>query len=268
MPTPPSDRQRILTQIAEMAVVALRDLWRRASLVPDIDFAAFLIEAFPEAVDPYAALAAEVAAEWYAETVSVNKAFVSLPGALPLREQMLKSAQWALGGDGTVALDRMSGTAQRAVFDSARETTLYNVEREPGSTWARYASANACAFCALMATRGQVYASKKSALRVVGRGKDFSTNFNADGSRKAGGQAGGVKTRGRRAVGEKYHDDCHCVAVEVRPGGSYEPPPHVENFARAYRDAFDAVPNGTAYDKQNSVLKAVLSNMRTDLGTH
>ena len=162
----------------------------------------------------------------------------------------------------------MSGTLQRAIFNGARETTVLNVESEQGSKWVRYASPNACAFCAVMATRQPVYNSEHSALRVVGRGKAFATNFNPDGSRKSGGQAKGVKLRGTQKLGEKYHDDCHCVAVEVRPGDTYDPPEHIRQWQQSYQDAFDAVPEGTPYDNKNSILKAVLSNMRTDLGSH
>lgn len=264
--TTPSERQRILAHVAKLADVALKDLWAKVSTLSDVDFAAYIVAAFPDLIDPYAALAADVATQWYDETPS-DSTYVASPGPMPALERLTTSAQWALGADGIKALDRLSGTAQRAVFDSARDTTLYNVDREPGSTWARHASANACAFCVLMATRGAVYASKTSALRVVGRGKDFSTNFNADGTRKAGGQAKGIKLRGARKAGQKFHDDCHCVAIEVRPGGSYKPAPYVKDWKRAYKDAFDAVPDGMAYDSDNSVLKAVLSHMRTDLGS-
>jgi hypothetical protein len=224
-------------------------------------------QAFPELVDPFAAMAADLAATWYDETPSPTS-YIATPAVLPDPEKLASSVDWALGADGRDAVQRMQGTAQRAIYDSARDTIAYNAGQEPGSKWARYASANACAFCALMATRENVYASEHSALYVVGRGKDFSQNFNADGTRKAGGQAGGVKLRGAQKLGDKYHDSCRCVAVEVRPGGSYEPPPYVQDWKQSYDKAFAAVPYGTPYDKNNSILKAVLSNMRTDLGLH
>jgi hypothetical protein len=267
MPVSPAERQYILTQVNTLASEQISLLWDHAEALTDIDFAAFVRQAFPEVVTPFAATAADLAATWYDESPSPTN-YIAKPGALPDPKQLESSADWALGADGREAVGRMQGTAQRAIFDSARDTIVSNVESESGSKWVRYASANACAFCALMATREAIYVSEHSALRVVGRGKDFSHNFNADGTRKAGGQAGGVKLRGTQKLGDKYHDDCHCVAVEVRPGGRYEPPAHVRDWKRAYQDAFDAVPDGTPYDNKNSVLKAVLSNMRSDLESH
>lgn len=267
MTVSPAERQYILSQVNILAGEQISQLWNQAETLADIDFAAFIKRAFPEVVTPFAATAADLAATWYDESSSPTN-YIAKPGALPDLDKLESSAGWALGADGRDAVARMQGTAQRAIYDSARDTIVSNAQSESGSTWARYASANACAFCALMATRENVYASAHSAVRVVGRGKDFSTNFNADGTRKSGGQAGGVKLRGTQQFGEKYHDDCHCVAVEVRPGGTYEPPAHVQDWKQAYDKAFAAVPDGTPYDQKNSVLKAVLSNMRSDLESH
>ena len=261
----PVERQNLLADLSSVAIRDLVELWRRAT-VADVDFAQFLIDAYPEIAVSYAEVAADLAADWY-EQSAPDLPYQAVTAGPPPVDVLQKSTQWALGADGDKALSRLSGTLQRSVFDGARRTTLVNVERE-GSKWVRYASANACAFCALLATRSAVYTSKQSATRVVGQGKDISTNFDASGKRKSGGQARGIKTRGSRKIGEKYHDHCHCVAVEVRPGRRYTPPPHVQEFKRAYKDAFDAVPDGMAYDSNNSVLKAVLSNMRSDLGSH
>jgi len=263
----PAERQYILSQVNVLAAEQISLLWNHAEALTDINFAAYVKQAFPDVVTPFAVTAADLAANWYDETPSPTS-YIAKPGPLPDLKQLESSADWALTADGRDAVARMQGTTQRAIFDSARDTTVANAQSERGSTWARHASANACAFCALMATRENVYASEHSALHVVGRGKDFSHNLNADGTRKAGGQAGGVKLRGAQKLGAKYHDNCHCVAIEVRPGGSYEPPSYVQDWKRAYQDAFDAVPEGTPYDKQNSILKAVLSNMRSDLGSH
>lgn len=266
--TSPTERQRILSDLAKLGIRDLVGVWRRAALA-DTDFAALILAAFPEIATAYAQMAADLAADWYSESAP-NLPYVPVTAPLLDRSVLEKSVEWALGGNGDVALNRMSGTLQRTVFGGARDTIAYNVDSEAGSKWVRHASANACAFCALLASRSTdaPYRSKHSATRVVGRGKAVSTNFNADGTRKAGGQAQGVKLRGSRKLGEKFHDNCHCIAVEIRPGASYDPPSYVEDWQRAYKDAFDAVPNGMAYDSNNSVLKAVLANMRTDLGSH
>jgi hypothetical protein len=259
----PKERQYVLGQVTKLAAEQLTQLWNQAAALSDIDFAAFVTQAFPELVDPYAAMAADLAATWYDESPSTTN-YTATSGPLPVAEQLTSSAAWALGADGMQALDRMQGTLQRAINDSARDTIVHNSYLEPKSRWVRHASANACEFCKMLATRTEsgLYSSENAALRVVGRGKDFSTNFDAEGNRKAGGQAKGVKTRGARQLGEKYHDHCHCVAVEIRPGQSYTPPPYVEQWRSDYSKAFAAVPDGTPYDDQNSVLKAVLSEWR------
>lgn len=265
MPVSPSERQLILGQVNTLAAQDLLRLWRAAEALSSTEFAQFVIDGFPAIADPYAAMAADLAADWYDDSAP-DLPYTAIPTGMPDVNALNESTSWALGATGEAALARLSGTLQRAVYNSARDTIYSNTAREPGSKWVRYASANACAFCALLATRGQVYASKQSALRVVGRGRDVSTNYNADGTRKSGGQAQGVKTRGSRPLGEKYHDHCHCVAVEVRPGGSYSQPAHIQDFDRAYKKAFADLPVGTPYDKNNSVLKAVLADMRQDLG--
>lgn len=256
----PAERQSLLSDLSTVAIRDLVELWRRA-LVVDVDFARFLVDAFPEIATTYADVAGSLAADWY-EQSAPNLAYVAHPAAAPSKEALTKSVEWALGADGDQALDRMAGTLQRTVFNGARETILANVEAE-GARWARYASANACEFCKLLATRSgnALYTSKESALRVVGRGKVFSSNFRTDGTRKQGGQAKGIKTRGPRDVGEKYHDHCRCVAVEVRPGHSYDPPSYVEQWQKRYEDAWDAVPDGTSY-ANNGVLRAVLAEWR------
>lgn len=262
----PVERQRTLADLATLAIRDLVQVWRRAAQT-DTDFAALILAAFPEIADGYATMAGALAADWYIESAP-DLPYSPTTAPPPDAVALTKSTQWALGADGDEALNRLSGTLQRAVFNGARDTIVSNVESEPGARWARYASPNACAFCAVMATREAVYSSAHSAIRVVGRGKAFATNFNPDGSRKSGGQAKGVKLRGTQKLGEKYHDHCHCVAVEIRPGARYNPPEHIKQWQQAYRDAFDAVPEGMPYDSKNSVLKAVLSNMRSDLGSH
>ncbi|MUL47596.1 hypothetical protein FZI85_25105 [Mycobacterium sp. CBMA293] len=144
-----------------------------------------------------------------------------------------------------------------------------------GTRWARYASSNACGFCRVMATRGAVYRSDESATRVGGRSIDLSlgdrrqlhqgqgftpmselnpvaidqalerrSNYVSQReAAKAGKAIGDKKTRalrGNRKYGDKFHDHCHCIAVAVRPGSSYEPPDYVQQWEKDYQDAVGA----------------------------
>lgn len=258
-----------MSALTREASADLNALWAKADALASKEFAAYMIEAFPDLATEYAALAAEVAAAWYAESLSTTL-FVPVPGPLPAAEALTKSAQWALGGSGMIGLDRLQGTLQRSTWDAARQTIFTNTDEE-GGRWARHASANACAFCALMASRGAVYTSEEAALKVVGRGKEMSL---ADRRARAAGRtrvnghtaAGGMKTRGTQALGDKYHDFCHCIAIEERPGQKYEPPDYVQKWDEAYILASRETKKKGRYGAIDT--KAVLAHMRENLGSH
>lgn len=163
------------------------------------------MDAFPELVAPYEAVAADLAATWF-ELSAPESSYIAVTAPPVPVEKLATSAEWALGAPGDEAVNRLEGTLQRAVNDGARETTLLNVERT-NSRWARYASANACAFCRLVATRGAVYRSSDTA-------------------------------------GKAYHDHCHCVAVEVREGQTYSPPEYVQAWEDEYIAARKAAGSG------------------------
>lgn len=265
----PGERQYILAQIGRTAAADLDALWRQAEVLPSSEFAAWVIEAFPTLADPYAAVAADAAATWYGESPGPS-GYVPIVGPLPEVAQLTASATWALGADGLIGRDRLQGTLQRAVWDSARSTVLANVDAESGSSWARHASSNACAFCALMASRGAAYNSKAAAESVVGRGKEMSLGdrrARAAGQTRVNGHtaAGGIRERGVRKLGDKYHDHCHCIAVEVRPGQTYQPPEYVQKWDEAYIAASRETPKVGKYDAIDP--KAVLAHMRESLGS-
>lgn len=171
-----------------------------------------------------------------------------------------------------LALKRLSGGLQRIVADADRDTVELSGEMDPGEVrFARHASANACAFCALLATRGAVYHSEESALGVVGRGKDMSLaerRARASGNplpRRGRRTAGGIKARGTRALGEKYHDHCHCIAVPVHEGDEYEPPEYVNEWEQAY---IDASVNNSTKGKYGAIdLNTTLAEMRKTLSS-
>lgn len=209
MATSPTERQSVLADLATLGIRDLVEVWRKASQTAT-DFAALILAAFPEIASGYAGMAADLAADWYTEA-DPSLSYVPTTAAPPDASMLTQSTQWALGADGDEALNRMSGTMQRAVFNGARDTTLGNVKQEKGAKWARYASANACEFCRLMAIRGAVFLSQKS------------------GSFKA-------------------HDKCHCVAVEVRPGANYEPPSYISDWDDQYTQARSDAKSHSAKD--------------------
>lgn len=257
MAVSPGERKQLLGQLSALAGEDLDKLWRIAGSLSQGEFARFILDAFPELVDQYASVASTLAADWYEQTAPGS---LYRPVDAPLTPQtaLQSSAQWALNTTtGSDALALLAGTLQRAIFNGARDTTALNVERERGARWARHASANACPFCKMLATRGAVYASESSASRVGGRGKEMSAadrrdraagrtrRSNTQGNAQGQFLAGGIKARGNQALGKSFHDNCHCVAIEVRPGGpSYQPAPYVERWEREYQDARRAAKKG------------------------
>lgn len=200
MAVSPEERQFLLSQVNRLAVKDLQTLWARAARLSDVEFAAFVVEAFPAVVDPYVATAGELAATWFEQSgpASTYRAVTAppVPG-----ERLTESARWALGAKGDQGLKRLQGTTQRAVFDGARNTTLLNVERTK-SRWARHARADACAFCRLLATR-----------------------------------TGNYLYRSRDTSATKVHDDCHCLPIEVFNPDDYVLTDHAQQWEDEYLKA-------------------------------
>lgn len=112
--------------------------------------------------------------------------------------------------------ERVTATVERHIRQVDRETiveTANSSAEEIG--WARVLSgAENCAFCAMLASRGPVYRSDKSALSVVGDRRG--------------------RTRGSRDLGERYHDHCDCDAVLVREGQDWAGREEFERLQRMW----------------------------------
>lgn len=183
-------------------------LWAAAEALTDVDFARFVIDGFPDVIDPWISLASTLSAAWFEESVPVP---AILADPVPL-ERLQTSTQWALGADGDKALGRLTHTTQRAVYDGARDTTLVNVERN-NIRWARDARADACSFCRLLATRTDQYLYKS-----------------------------------RDTAATKVHDDCRCLPIEVPNPDLYELPEHVQAWEDEYRKAVANAGTGQTRD--------------------
>jgi hypothetical protein len=198
MPVTAAERRFVLDSLVGLAEADIRKLWKAAEMQTEVAFAAYMAQAFPQIVDPYYRLAAEVSATFYGLD-HPRDGYTPVTAPLLPREKLVSSAQWALGGNGVAAIDRMAGTAQRAIYDGDRSTTALNAENNK-QRYVRVARANACAFCRLLASRsasgdiGLTYLSEKSATTVVGRNG---------------------RTRGTQSIGDPYHDHCHCIAQAI-----------------------------------------------------
>lgn len=246
----PVEVRAILGELDRRLSAELARFWHRLAETSTSEFRDLVIAAYPELVTPYVSAAADLGAVWYDSQPSTNPRFTATPSELPPVEKLQSSASWALAvGNGEQAIALLSGAAERALFDGLRDTVVDNATREPGARWARHASANACGFCRMLATRhvgenATFYSSEAAAGRVVGRGKEMSAADRRDRAagrtRRSGdgvkGQflAGGRRARGNADLGSKYHDNCHCVATMIRPGQTYSPPSYVERWNDEY----------------------------------
>ena len=296
MPSPAevANFQQLLATLSGKAVAAVTALWNTLQdLDTDTRWKA-LETAFPAVVDPFLSASGTLAAEWYASLDPTAACAVEIAPPIP-KGALAANANWALTQIDVISA--LAGSVERQVFNQSRETLLSNVERE-GVKWARYASANACEFCRMLATRGAVYASEAAAGRVVGRGKDLTlgerrmrrsnlglpwrprftspaewgpepaideTAVSLGGRKRRGKRgrflAGGSgQTRGNQKLGEAYHDNCHCLPVPVRDGQSYEPPDYALGWEQDYIDAQDET---TTKGEFNAIdVDKVLNNMR------
>jgi len=232
--------QGVLARIAHAADVLVARMYQGSGS----DFDA-LVDSYAPVLKPFLMAAANVTAEWYHQLSPGSGFPVGLP-PLPPDEQLQANARWAIGetlpatnGDedvfGSLSMDpadRLRGTTERHVYDASRTTVVYNADRE-NVRYARQARPDACAFCRLLAQRDNLYRTEKSATMVVGlRGKP----------------------RGGRPLGKQYHDNCHCVAVPVRPGTVYHPPEYVDDWVEQYKRAYK--------DPDTRTFKDIVNHMR------
>ena len=194
------------------------------------DFEALSPEAFAMDVAAvgydYASMAASAGADFYSEIRHDaglrGYTAKSVPEFSSAKARAL--ARWSIGPlyadpDLEAAESRLRGGMQRLVADADRATVAANAERDPARVrWYRAASAKACAFCAMLATRSAVYRSSASALRS--------------------------------------HSHCRCLAVPVFPGESANLPSHYADFAQEYISAREAVTAGGKAMTSRNILAA------------
>ncbi|MFE7717494.1 hypothetical protein ACFU44_00405 [Nocardia rhizosphaerihabitans] len=212
----PVDFQQQLSELNTVMVGELEDVWKVGQDEDSSTFRQFVSDAYPQVVTPYSGIASDLAADYYGSYAPVGSTYVPVVAPPPPLEKLTVSSSWALSQGSPFSA--LVGSAQRTLFGSARTTVELNADLDPQGGYARYASANACRFCQMLATRGAVYASEKAATKVSGRGR---TDY----------------IRGSQKHGEKFHDWCRCIAVPVRPGRHYEPPPYVEQWSADYEQA-------------------------------
>ena len=203
----------------DVVALAHADLtaWWAELDVSDARAATAALESFmADLVAAYGEVAAGLAADFYddlreqAPAANAFRARLADPAPVP---QIEAAARWAtgplFGGDGpNAARDHAAGAVQRLVQQAGRDTIAENAARDPARPgWARSLRGKGCAFCRLLAGRGAVYASARSA-----------------GEHK------------------KFHDHCKCVATPVWPGQGL--PYDADALEREYARAREAAGSG------------------------
>lgn len=185
--------QGLLKRLSSSAASDVTAMWDSTDTFTEVE------ELYPPLADRYTAAAGTLAAQWYYD-LNPDIPFETRVADLPDAGQLRASVGWAYTQSDTVRA--LIGATERHMFGTARQTVVQNAVRE-NVRFARYASANACAWCQVLATNPARYRTEEAA--VAG------------------------------------HDGCNCMAVPVREGTDWTPPAYVAEWEQQYADARDAV---------------------------
>lgn len=283
---PYSAVQGYSSALDQLSVAALADL---RGLLSSLDgesperIQRVLFEAFPEVFNPYAAATSAVSASFYEEVralAGVSGSFtasslstVEAPRWNSLVGWGARGSLFERGGQALV-FSLLSGGLTQILTEMAADTTIGNAALDTATMgYQRVPSPGCCAFCGLLASRGADYGSAEAAGTVVGRGMPVSRNYNGDGKRVRGGQAKGIRPRGSRQLGERFHDFCRCSIVPVNEGNYVQMQDDADAYYNAYAGARDKVSGFReaggykGYGDQKQSMKMILAEMRQSLGT-
>lgn len=166
-------------RVVELARQDLQDFWNLLDLSNPELVRDELLAFVPALVQQYGDVAATAAAEWYEElrSVAVGGKYQAVTASGADLEAVAGSVRYAVGNvfDGAPdqALALINGSVQRLVQYSGRETIARNVSADRSRPrYARVPQGVTCAWCSMLASRGFVYHSKKSAGEIDGHFHD------------------------------------------------------------------------------------------------
>lgn len=166
--------------IAMMLERDMRRIWPQLRTAAPATIRDTLLDLAPQLADRYGAMSATMGAEWFEATTGrpAQLAPLTAPAAVQA------SVRYGAGGFWTVqreaAFEAIRTYTVRHSLQPGRSTVAVSAGRNR-MRYARAPEAGACAWCLMLASRGAVYYSSKSA-----------------------GDTG-------RGVGDDFHDDCNCV---------------------------------------------------------
>lgn len=243
--------QSVIDGLSTVATAQIRNLLLELDDPNPIAFRDALLATYPELMAPYMSAAGEVAAQWYTElrdSAGIRTAFAAIPAENAPQRQLESGLRYSLSPlfqpqkfIGSDVLSLLAGFSQKMIANAGRETISGNAFKDPTRVaYARIPRAGCCSFCAMLASRGAVYKSEQT--------------------------AGGI--------GNRYHDNCRCVATPVFRGGDNAFVKRTEEF---YLDQYKQVvqTKTSAYSKRNPEQKefgavdidATLAEWRKTFGT-
>ena len=206
-----AEAQAASSELDALMALLAADFASSAASIPGLDpalAAGLLRDLAAELADQYGRAASLISAEWYEELRPVRgyDPVVLAPDLDALQRNM----SWAVSdlfadmADYEAAIRRSAEVADMEAMEAARHTTIENARRDSLQVrYARHASASACAFCAMLASRQAVYRTEESA-------------------------------------GIKAHRDCHCIPIPVWSGDVVEEAPYVGDWRDTYHAAVAA----------------------------
>ena len=182
--------RRAERDIVSLAQKDILEVWRNLDYEDARKATDVALSAVRDVVDAYGSASSGLAADFYddvREASGVRPSYRASPSAVAPRDQTDAMVRWGTGPlwsdnqDPDAAFSRISGGAGRLVQQPSRDTIWDNATSDPAKPrFARVPRSNACSFCQMLASRGAVYVSERSA------GLDRS-----------------------------YHDHCYCLPVPV-----------------------------------------------------
>lgn len=163
---------KAVDQAVEAARADLAAFWDTLPLDDPAACRDALIDFVPRLAAQYGDVAALAATEWYdseRDAAGIRSEYRATPGpsALPVQVEasVRASADHLWSDQQEKMLAALNGAIQMWVKDAGRNTILRNARRDPSNPrWARVPrGAKTCAFCTMLASRGWVYASEKTA---------------------------------------------------------------------------------------------------------
>lgn len=167
------EQARHRRDVDELVRLAARDLgivWREFSS-PEAAVRT-LRELLPDLMNMYGSAAASLGADWYEElrdAEGIPGRFTALAAELPDTDRTDALAGWGLTPafkaepDWAAALTLVSGGLQRIIANADRQSIAMSSVADPKADgWQRVTRGTGCAFCRMLAARGEVF-SKTSA---------------------------------------------------------------------------------------------------------